>query len=198
MQGGFGQQDLGPVISSLAALNSRLDSTEAATRVRAEDLGKQVNALQAANRGLQQALDSVTKGLDMLSKRRAPLGGMKGGGGASSSLASAGMCVEETGAAGGCSSAASSSSAAAAADDYDDYGYGGFSAAAAAAATDEAAAKSSALPFAKHGISMTMSLRLKGTTIDVLWATTVQYKLDTRSKCDLSDSDFNRLSSCLV
>ena len=37
VQGGFGQQDLGPVISSLAALNSRLDSTEAAARACAED-----------------------------------------------------------------------------------------------------------------------------------------------------------------
>ena len=200
VQGGFGQQDLGPVISSLAALNSRLDSTEAAARARAADLEKQVNALHAANRGLQQALDSVTRGLDTLSKRRSPLGGMKGGGGASSSLASAGMCVEGSGAAGGSSSAASSSSAAAAADDDDDDddGFGGFSGAAAAAAKDEAADESSAPRFAKHGIRMIMSLHLKGTTIDVLWATTVQYKLDTSFKCNLSVSDFNRLSSCLV
>ena len=205
VQGGFGQQELGPVISSLSALNSRLDSTEAAARARAAEHEKQVKALHGSIDSLQRALDSVTRGLDALAKRRPQQGGAEGGGGASSSSAGAGMSDNGSGAADGAGSARSSSaalSAAAAAAAAAD-GSGGFVAAAAAAsasAAAAAAAASSPPSFALGGleVSMGVTLELRGNPIDVLWTMTIQHKLDTRTKCGLAEGDFNRLARCIV
>ena len=43
-----------------------------------------------------------------------------------------------------------------------------------------------------------MHLELKGNELSALWTSVVQHKLDARSKCGMSEADYNRLKQCIV
>ena len=191
-----GQSDIGPLLSAVEAMNTRMHHADAAAIARHSALEKQLGELRKENLELRSTLGSVLSQLDRVGSRgrgaiSSLLPVLEGGGVQSSPSASSGGTsgADRGGSASGSGSAESGAEE------------GGFVAAASAAvAASKASAASSAQPLQLGGIGVNLgaALQLSGAafTMDVLWATRVSRNLTTAFQSGLSDPDHRRLVTC--